>query len=92
MKPVKMMILASCPHCRRALRMMDQLKADHPEYEKVQVEIIEEDLHPEIADRLDYYYVPTFYVGEEKVHEGVPSMEAVEEVFEKALEYEKEYR
>lgn len=84
-KPVRMMILASCPHCRRAFALMDELKAAHPAYAAVPVEVIEEDKHPEIADALDYYYVPTFFVDGCKVHEGVPSREAVAAVFEAAL-------
>lgn len=84
-KPVRMMILASCPHCRRAFQLMEELKAAHPDYAGVSIEVIEEDKHPEIADALDYYYVPTFFVGGRKVHEGVPSREAIAAVFEEAL-------
>lgn len=84
-KPVRMMILASCPHCRRALKLMEELTASHPEYGDVPIEIIEEDKHPEIADKLDYYYVPTYFVDGVKVHEGVPSLEKVDEVFRRAL-------
>ena len=31
---------------------------------------IEESIQPEIANRYDYYAVPTFYVGGEKVFEA----------------------
>lgn len=84
-KPVRMMILADCPHCRRALAMMDELKREHPEYAAVEVEIIEEDKQPALADSLDYYYVPTYFVDGKKLHEGVPTAEAVERVYREAL-------
>lgn len=84
-KPVRMMILENCPHCRRAFQMMEELKAVHPEYEQVEIEVIDEARQPELAESLDYYYVPTFFVDGVKVHEGVPSMEAVDRMFREAL-------
>ena len=48
--------------------------------------MIEESEEPEVADRYDYYYVPTFYVGDEKVHEGGIYPEEVEQVLRRALE------
>lgn len=63
---------------------MEELKK-RPEYENIVIETIEETEHPDIADRYDYYYVPTFYIGEEKVHEGGIFPEEVEEIFKKAL-------
>lgn len=84
-KPVKMMILDTCPHCRRAFVLMDELKDRHPEYAAVDIEVIEETKEPEKTDGYDYYYVPTFFVGEVKVHEGIPTEVTVEQVFIEAL-------
>ena len=85
MKEVKMFMFDGCPHCRRAKEMMAEIFAQHPEYAKVPLTIIDESKNPEIADKHDYYYVPTFYVGDEKMMEGVPTKEAIEKVFAKAL-------
>jgi glutaredoxin len=85
MKEVKMFMFDGCPHCRRAKEMMAEIFARHPEYAKVPLTIIDENKNPEIADKHDYYYVPTFYVGDEKMMEGVPTKEAIEKVFAKAL-------
>ena len=85
MKEVKLFMFEGCPHCRNALNMLKELFAEHPEYEKVPLTMIDEKKHPEIADQYDYYYVPTFYVGNEKVMEGVPSKDAIEKVFARAL-------
>lgn len=84
-KPVRMMVLAHCPHCRRAFQIMEELRATHPEYAEVSVEVIDEGEQVELANSLDYYYVPTFFVDGVKIHEGVPSEEAVERVFLEAL-------
>lgn len=84
MKPVKMFMWTSCPHCRRAFAWMEEAKAEHPEYAKVDVEMIDERVHPEIAGQYDYYFVPTYYVGGEKVHEGPASKDIVCQVYETA--------
>lgn len=86
MKSVLLMKLALCPHCQRALAMMEELFVDHPEYREVPLKIVDEGEDPAFAETLDYYYVPTFYVGDEKVHEGVPTKEAIEKVFQMARE------
>lgn len=70
MKPIKLFYLKNCPFCKKALSYIDSLKAEHPEFAAIPIEMIEESEHPALADKFDYYYVPTFYVGDEKVHEG----------------------
>lgn len=84
-KTVKMMMLDSCPYCRQAFQMMDRLREEHPEYKGVSVETIEESREPEKTEGYDYWYVPTFFVGGEKILEGVPTIEKVERVFQEAL-------
>ncbi len=86
MKPVKLFYLKSCPFCRHALDCLEMMKADNKAYRNIEIEMIEESEHPEIADTYDYYYVPTFYVGDEKVHEGRADCPELEIVFKKALE------
>jgi len=66
--------------------MMDQLRKQHPEYEKVQIEVIEESKEPEKTEGYDYWYVPTFFVDGRKILEGVPTLEKVEQVFQEALQ------
>jgi glutaredoxin len=69
-----------CPFCRKAFRYIDELKQEHPEFKDVEIEKIEENEQPELAAKYDYYYVPTFYIDGEKVHEGgifKPEMEAL---------------
>ena len=68
MKPVKLFYQERCPFCKKALRYIEELKAEYPEFQPIEIEMIEETQHPDIADQYDYYYVPTFYVDGVKVH------------------------
>jgi thioredoxin 1 len=86
MKPVLMFILASCPYCKQALSWMEELKKENEKYANVKVEIIDEGLQPDVAGEYDYYYVPTYYIGGTKVHEGAASKDIVRSVFERASE------
>ena len=65
---------------------MEELKKENPKYANIEVEIIDEELHPEIAKQYNYYYVPTYYVDGIKAHEGVPTKDIIRRVFEKACE------
>ena len=85
MQKVTMFTMAGCPYCRAAHRWMEELMQEYPEYNDIELEIIDETEHPDIADRYDYYYVPTYYVGRDKVHEGVATKEKVHRVLERAL-------
>lgn len=85
MKAIKMFKLRDCPYCQRALRDMEILKREHPEYQKIPLEIIDEAEQRALADQYDYYYVPTFYVGKTKAAEGVLTKEDIQSVFESAL-------
>ena len=86
MKPVKLFYLRNCPYCKKALRYIDEAKAAHPELAAVAVETIEESEQSDVADSYDYYYVPTFYGGDEKVHEGGIWPHEGEAVLRRALE------
>ena len=51
----------------------------------VNIEAIEEQEQKELADSLDYWYVPTYFVDGVKLLEGVPTKEKVEAVLRAAL-------
>lgn len=84
MESVTYFFFEGCPYCKEADRWIDSLLSQRPEYRKIGLTRIDERKHPEIADKYDYYYVPTFYVGAEKVHEGAATRDKVEAVFMKA--------
>ncbi|WP_446898332.1 glutaredoxin family protein [Clostridium sp. LBM24168] len=86
MEPVHMFITSWCPYCKQALNWMKELKNENPEYTNIDIKIVDEELNPETAKKYDYYYVPTYFVGEKKMHEGVPSKEIIRQIFKKSLE------
>lgn len=84
MKNILMFTMASCPYCQRAMRYMEEIMKQTPKYSNIPIKIIDEGLNPEIAEKYDYYYVPTYFVNDEKIHEGAASKDDVRRVFEKA--------
>lgn len=86
MKPIKMFMMKTCPYCRKAFGWMDECKAEHPEYNDIEVTMVDEREQPALANQYDYYYVPTYYIGDEKVHEGAASREIIDEIFAKAYQ------
>lgn len=84
MKSVLMFVLKSCPYCKEALSWMKELQNENAKFSDVEVKIIDEGLEPEVADKYDYYYVPTYYIDGVKIHEGAATKEIVRKVFEKA--------
>jgi len=90
MQKITLFYLPHCPYCKEALLMLEELIKLHPEYAAVQIEKIDESQQMELAAKFDYYYVPTFYIGDRKMLEaapmtGVGSKEAVEAVLKAAL-------
>jgi len=74
-------ILRDCPFCKRALKYIDELKEEHPEFKSIELDIIDEQEQKALADSYDYYYVPTFYLGGKKLHEGGIYKNEVEDLF-----------
>ena len=66
--------------------MIFELKAERPEFQAVEVKIVDENREKAFADSLDYWYVPTYFVDGVKVHEGVPTVDKVRKVYERALD------
>lgn len=84
MKKIKLFMFDSCPYCQLALKHLTELQSQD-KYRDLEIEMINERKQPEIADQYDYYYVPTFYVEEEKIHEGHAAKEDVQRVLDLAL-------
>lgn len=84
MKDITVLITDWCPHCKRAINWIDEVKQENPQYKEIKVEIIDEEKMPAIAKQYDYYYVPTYYVGNHKAFEGGTTKDIVRKVFEEA--------
>ena len=80
-------ILRDCPFCKRALKYINELKEEYPEFNNIELDIIDEQEHKELAGSYDYYYVPTFYLGDKKLHEGGIYKKEVEELFRSLNNY-----
>lgn len=80
-----MFVMTGCPHCLLADGYLRYLRTKD-KYKDIEIEKINESKEPELADQYDYYYVPTFYVGDEKVHEGHAEKADVQKVLDLALE------
>lgn len=64
--------LPGCPYCANARRALAELCAGREEYAAVPVEWIDESEEYELAESYDYYYVPSAYLGREKLFEARP--------------------
>ena len=85
MKKIKMFYQPKCPFCVMAFRFIDELKKEHPEYKNIELETIDELKETEVADKYDYYYVPTFYVDGKKVHEGAIYKPEMKQLFDSVI-------
>ena len=70
MKEIELFYLASCPYCRNAKRAIGELTEANPAYRDIRIDWIEESEQPEIADKRDYYSVPTIFYRGEKLYEA----------------------
>lgn len=85
MKKVTMMYLKNCPYCKQAMKWMEELFDENPSYKDIDITYIEESEQPQIADSLDYWYVPTYFVDGIKLHEGAATKDKIKAVLEKAI-------
>ena len=86
MKELTYFRLSYCPHCMRANGYLEELKQENPEYCKIPIRIIDEGKDRKTANKYDYWYVPCFFLGDVKLHEGTATKEDVRAVLDKALE------
>jgi thioredoxin 1 len=86
MKKLVMFKLSYCGYCRRAEQMIDAALRNHPEYAAIEIEYVDEASERERARQHDYYYVPTFYLDQEKLHEGPVTGDDVDRILLRVLE------
>lgn len=87
MKTITIFYLSHCPYCRRAMDALKELKDESFPLEGIKLEWIEESEQPEVADRYDYYRVPSLFYGTKKLYECNPSDDyaAIKENIARAL-------
>jgi len=82
---LKLFILPNCPYCLEALDFINTLKSEEAKYKDIEINIIDEQKNAKLAAKYDYYYVPSFYLGQTKLHEGAATKDKVAAVFHKSL-------
>lgn len=85
MKKLTIFYQEHCPFCKRAFAYIEELKKENPEYRNIPIETVDEIINPEIADKFDYYYVPTFYIEKKKLHEGGIKKNEIKNILDIAL-------
>ena len=83
-KEILFMMLADCPYCRMAEELLSELIAENPDFADIPILRVDEQKEAAFANTLDYYFTPAFFVGDEKIMEGVPTREKVRKVLEAA--------
>lgn len=86
MKKLQIFYQERCPFCKRAFNYIDELKEENDVFRLINPECIEETIEVDYANSFDYYYVPTFYVDGEKVHEGGITKNEVKKILNSVLE------
>ena len=76
------------PYCTKADSILARLKSNNEQYNKIEIDVIDEDKDPQRAAQYDYKLVPNMWIGKDKVLEGIPSSQSVTQVLELALEGE----
>lgn len=73
MKQLTILYLGHCPYCRSMKKAITELTEQNPPYRSVPIEWIEESLQASLAERYDYWYVPSIFMENEKLFETKPS-------------------
>lgn len=77
--------IPSCPHCKLAIRFLEELKGQDDRYKTIAVKMIDETKEKALANSYDYWYVPCFFRGGKKLFEGHAEKADVQGVLEACL-------
>ena len=65
-------ILPGCSYCKQARELIEELRAEKSAYAAIEIDFIDESVESALADRYDYYRVPSFFLAEKKLYEANP--------------------
>jgi hypothetical protein len=82
MKELLYFKIKSCPYCIEADKWLAELIAENPDFANIKIKQIDEQIEVDLANSYDYYYVPTFFKGTTKLHEGAGTKDALRRVLE----------
>lgn len=85
MPKLTLFVLENCPYCIRVNQYLKELLSEDPKYLEVEIDLIDERKNRVLANSYNYYLVPSFYLGQRKLFEGIMSKNDVKGVLETAL-------
>lgn len=85
MPKLTLFILETCPYCIRANKYLHELQLENPKYQAIEIDTIDERKNRALANSYDYYLVPTFYLGQTKLFEGIMTKADVQKVLDRVL-------
>ncbi len=89
MKTLTLFYLEDCGYCAKAKKALEELYTENPAYREVPITKVEESKNPELADQYNYYAVPSFFDGKEKLFEAhlFMSYEEIKAEVQRVLDY-----
>lgn len=91
MKKITMFHIDECKYCDFARKAIAELRAENPEYNNVEIEMINELETPELTESYDYWSVPSLFIDHDKIFEAALFMpyetvrDGVKSAFDAAL-------
>ncbi len=75
-----------CPACGHAKEWIKELQAEKPELSAVKVEQVDVYKTPGFRPPAPFQYVPTFFLGKQKLLEGAVTKDKIEQMLRQTLE------
>ena len=77
--------LSGCPYCRMADSFIAELIEENPSFAAIKITKVEERQQAAFAKGYNYQLVPCLWIGNKKLHEGVPTKEKIKACLQEAL-------
>ena len=75
MKEITLFYLENCPYCKNARLALNDLIEESPIYGEIPIQWINEADPPALDGSYDYYYVPSLFLGHQKLYEAQPGQD-----------------
>jgi len=85
MKSLLYFKILTCPYCKAADGWLEELYQENPAYRDIPIRVVDEKAEAAFAETYDYYYVPCFFEGKNKLHEGAADKEKIRAVLDACL-------
>lgn len=86
MKKIIYFYLPLCPFCHEADQYLKESINENARFKELEIIRINEAKEVKVANSYDYYYVPCFWLDQQKIHEGPVTKAKIKEILLMALE------